>query len=184
MSITVTGKNIEMGESLKSFIVAEIEKAAKTDFGEFLAAHALVDKDNGLFSCELNIHIARGFSLRSTGQDPDPYTAATQAISILKQRTRRYRARLRSMERHRRGTSSLSRFVLGDVQEEEKVQDAPLIIAEMPDTLSEMSVGDAVMRLDLSELPLVVFKNPSTGLINVVYRRSDRNIGWIAPKAS
>lgn len=183
MPIKVSGKNIEMGESLKNFITLEIQKMADQYIGEFIDAHALMNKANGLFSCELDIHIARGFTLRSSGQDPDPYIAVTQAMTILKQRTKRYKARLRSMERHRKDASSLSRFVLADSQEEEKVQESPLIIAEMPDTLDVMSVGDAVMQLDLSEFPVFVFKNIVTEQLNVVYKRSDKNIGWIAPKS-
>lgn len=185
MSVTVAGKNIEMGESLKSFIVSEIEKLGQSDVGEFVEAHAVVDKENGLFCCELSIHIARGFSMRSSGQNSDPYQAVAQALSTLKQRTRRYKARLRSMERHQKDTQKvdLSRYVLADVQEEEGIQETPLIIAEIPDSLEEMSVGDAVMRLDLSELPVVVFRNASTKDMNVVYRRNDRNIGWVAPKS-
>lgn len=185
MAVTVSGKNIEMGDSLRDFVVAEIEKASQQFLGSFIDAHAVLDKENGLFSCELAIHIARGFSLRSTGQDPDPYSAVTQAFSILRQRTRRYKARLRSAERRHKPEAQgalLARYVIGEVQEEENVQENPVVIAEMPDALVEMSVGDAVMRLDLSEVPVVVFKNESTGQINVVYRRMDRNVGWIAPK--
>lgn len=184
MSITVAGKNVEIGESLKGFIVQEVEKMTQQDLGDVVAAHAVIDKDNSLFVCDLSIHVSRSFSLRSTGQDADPYKAVALAISLLKQRTRKYRARLRKMERQRRTTDNmdLSRFVLADVQEEEELQEAPLVIAEMPDALQTMSVGDAVMQLDLAELPVFVFRNPSTGQMNVVYRRSDRNIGWIAPK--
>lgn len=183
MAIKVSGKNIELGESLQAFIIEEVKKMAELYIGAFIEAQVVLSKENGVFGCDLDIHISRGFTLRSNGRDADAYAAVTQALAILRQRVRRYKARLRSMERQSRDEAALSRFVLAESQEEEKVQDAPLIIAEMPDTLSVLSVGDAVMQLDLTELPVWLFKNSATGQINVVYRRADGNVGWIAPKA-
>lgn len=183
MTIKVSGKNIELGESLQTFINEEIQKMSEQYIGSFIDAQVMLSKENGVFSCDLDIHISRGFDLRSSGRDADAYAAVSQAIAILRQRVRRYKARLRTMSRQRPDEAAVSRFVLAESQEEETVQESPLIIAEMPDTLSVMSVGDAVMHLDLTDLPVWVFKNSSTGQINVVYRRTDRNIGWVAPKA-
>jgi hypothetical protein len=107
----------------------------------------------------------------------------TQTINTLKQRTKRYKARLLGRLRHRKEqTLAMSQFILGDQQEEEAIQENPLIIAEMPDTMETLSVGDAVMRLDLAEHPVLVFKNASSGQINVLYKRNDGNLGWVAPK--
>lgn len=186
MSITVSGKNVDVGESLKTFIIDEIQSAMDQYVGDFIDAHIVMTKGNGLFGAEIDVHIARGFTLRSRGQDADPYNCVTQAVNILKQRTKQYKARLRGRERRLKDTAPVlesSRFVLACSQEEEKMQDSPLIIAEMSDTIPTLSAGDAVMQLDLSEAPVFMFKNVSTGQLNVVYRRSDGNIGWVAPKA-
>ena len=59
--------------------------------------------------------------------------------------------------------------------------DQPTIIAEMSHEISTLTVGEAVMRLDLSETPVMMFRNVATGGLNVVYRRTDGNIGWIDP---
>jgi hypothetical protein len=56
------------------------------------------------------------------------------------------------------------------------------IRSSLPKTpVHEMAVADAVMQMDLSDQPFVVFRNASHGEINVVYRREDGNIGWIDP---
>ena len=39
------------------------------------------------------------------------------------------------------------------------------------------------MRLDLTEDAFLVFRNGANGVINVVYRRADGNIGWIDPSS-
>jgi ribosomal subunit interface protein len=179
MVITISGKHIEIGENLRSFITSEITSVSHY-VGEFIDAHALIKKPRHLFYCEIDVHVARGFNLRSSGKDSDPYACVAQAITILKQRTKRYRARLRGMERHRKNEdSSLSRFIIAEAHEEVSVLDAPLIMAERTEAVHEISVGDAVMRLDLSEVPILVFRNTATGAINIVYRVHNSDVGWI-----
>jgi hypothetical protein len=67
--------------------------------------------------------------------------------------------------------------------QEESDEDNPIIIAEAETVVHEMAVSDAVMQMDLSDHPFVLFRNASSGEINVVYRRDDGNIGWIDPAA-
>ena len=57
----------------------------------------------------------------------------------------------------------------------------PVVIAETKASLQELTVGEAVMQLDISDRAFVVFRNSGGGRVNVVYRRSDGNIGWIDP---
>jgi ribosomal subunit interface protein len=196
MPITISGKHIDIGESLKTFAINEIEKALVQNVGDFIDAYALISREVALFHCELTVHISRALRLRSRGIDPDPYKCVTQAVHLLKQRTRRYKARLRGRDALRKrdaeleeaalssssapsSTSSLSQFILASSSEEETVQDVPLIIAEYPTPLELMSVGDAVMHLDLANLTFFLFKNVATQKVNVVYKRADQNIGWI-----
>ena len=175
---------MEIGESLKTFINEEIKKAMDNCVGDFIGSHVLMKKNHNIFSCEIDVHVASGFSIRSNGRDEDPYACVSHAINILKQRTKRYKARLLgSMRRTKEQTMSVSQFIIANSQEEEKIQDNPVIIAEMPDAMEIMSVGDAVMRLDLSELPVLIFKNINSGQVNVLFKRQDGNIGWVAPKA-
>ncbi len=78
-----------------------------------------------------------------------------------------------------------TKYILADSGENEIEDmgdgDAPVIIAEKPAQIETLSVSDAVMRMDLGELPAVLFINKKTGNLNVVYRRDDGNISWIDP---
>ena len=57
-----------------------------------------------------------------------------------------------------------------------------VVVAEADARLPELSVGEAVMQLDISNVPFVLFRNGGHGRLNVVYRRKDGNIGWVDPK--
>src|SRR5205807_2523394 len=81
-------------------------------------------------------------------------------------------------------------YVLAPPPEEEEDDDqgpagpeatAPVVIAEMSTELPSLTVGEAVMRMDLADAPVLLFRNRSHGALNLVYRRGDGNIGWIDP---
>ncbi len=56
---------------------------------------------------------------------------------------------------------------------------APAIVAESTKQLKTMSVATAVMALDMTDEPLLLFRSPGKEHLNIVYRRQDGNIGWI-----
>ena len=62
--------------------------------------------------------------------------------------------------------------------------DNPAVIAEMVTNIQAMTVSEAVMRLDLSGENAILFRNPNHNGINMVYRRSDGNIGWVDPEGN
>ena len=57
------------------------------------------------------------------------------------------------------------------------------VVAEHPAEISRLTVSEAVMRMDLENQPVLMFRNSGSGLLNVVYRRAGGNIGWIDPPA-
>ena len=57
----------------------------------------------------------------------------------------------------------------------------PIIVAEMEAKIPSLSVGEAVMQMELASAPVLVFRHEGHARVNVVYRREDGNIGWIDP---
>ena len=57
----------------------------------------------------------------------------------------------------------------------------PVIIAEATTSLKRYSVSEAVMELDLTGAPVMVFQHGSSGRVNIIYRRPDGNVGWVDP---
>jgi hypothetical protein len=58
----------------------------------------------------------------------------------------------------------------------------PIIIAETEAKIPSVSVGEAVMQMEISGAEFLVFRNETKNNINVVYKRDDGNIGWIEPQ--
>ena len=188
MTIQVTGKNLDLGEALRGYVQDRVAQTVERYLGRTPAGHVRIEKEHGEFRTNCTIHLWQGMSLEAHGVAMDAYQSADLACERLDKRVRRYKRRVK---KHggttRRETQAIS-YVVQPRQEdhEERVgeDENPLVIAEAPTVVHEMSVSDAVMQMDLSDLPFVVFRNASHGEINVVYRRDDGNIGWIDPAAN
>ena len=187
MTIQVTGKNLDLGEALRSYVQDRVAQTVERYIGRTPSGHVRIEKEHGEFRTNCTIHLWQGMSLEAHGVAADAYQSADQACERLDKRVRRYKRRVK---RHggndRKETHAISYVVQPrqeDHEEREGQEGNPLIIAEAPTVVHEMSVSDAVMQMDLSDLPFVVFRNAGHGGINVVYRRDDGNIGWIDPAA-
>jgi ribosomal subunit interface protein len=183
MTIQVTGKNLDVGEALRSYVRERIEQAVEKFIGRTLTGHVRVEKEHGGFRTDCTIHLWQGMSLEAHGVAPDAYQSADLACDRLEKRVRRYKRRLKKHgggETPRKQTPAASYVIQASTEgQEERDEDNPIIIAEAETVVHEMAVSDAVMQMDLSDQPFVVFRNASHGEINLVYRRDDGNIGWI-----
>lgn len=192
MTLQVTGKNIRVGESFQSYVGDKLDDAIDKYLGSYLTAHVRVEKERGRFITGCTVRLRTGLVLESSGEGTDAYSSADAAFEHLEKRMRRYKRRLKnrhhSANDERQATPAIQAgdFVVALDDEDASAdlgngQDSPLVIAETERTLHELSVSEAVMRLDLTDDAFLVFRNGSNGEINVVYRRADGNIGWIDP---
>lgn len=189
MAFRVSGKNIDLGEALRERISARVAEAMGKFFDGGYSGHATVGKDGFGFRTECALHLDSGITLHVDAQAADPYASADQAALRIEKRLRRYHQRLKEHHgRHDRQKSgqtiSTPSYVIAapeDENEEEVTDFAPVIIAETTTTLKRLSVSEAVMELDMTGAPVVVFRHAGHGRINLVYRRADGHIGWIDP---
>jgi ribosomal subunit interface protein len=183
MTIQVTGKNLDVGEALRGYVQERVAHAVERYIGREPTGHVRIEKEHREFRTNCTIHLWQGMSLEAHGVAADAYQSADLACERLDKRVRRYTRRVKRHGGSARQETPAVSYVLQPRQEghEERGEDEdnPVIIAEAPTVVHEMSVSDAVMQMDLSDLPFVVFRNASHGEINVVYRRDDGNIGWI-----
>jgi ribosome hibernation promoting factor len=185
MTIQVTGKNLDVGEALSGYVQERVAQTVEKFVGRETTVHVRIEKEHGEFRTNCTIHLWQGMSLEAHAAAADAYQSADRACERLEKRVRRYKRRLK---RHGGGESPRKQtpatdYVIEAAPEghEERDEDNPVIIAEAEAPVHEMAVSDAVMQMDLSDRPFIVFRNASHGEINVVYRRDDGNIGWIDP---
>ena len=197
MTIQVTGKNIKVGESLRSYSIDRVEQATSKYLGKTFPGHVRIEKVRNNFETTCTLNLWNGMVVNAHGVAVDPHNSVDEAVERLEKRLRRYKRRLKNhhqnhTEQLKKETSAQMNGHLvamdylvkpGDHDEGTGTEPTPVIVAETEAAVSEMSVSDAVMLMDLGDQHILVFKNKNQGAINIVYRREDGNIGWIDPAA-
>jgi len=189
MQLTVTGKQVDTGDGVRRYVEASLSTILEKYFKTAIEAHAVFSKEAHLSRAEVSIHIGRGIVVNAGASASEPYAAFDMAAERIGKRLRRYKRRLRDHHAKAREPADASEramaYVLAPVieeAEEEGIGGGPAVIAEMSTELPSLTVGEAVMRMDLAEAPVLLFRNRSHGELNLVYRRADGNIGWIDPE--
>jgi ribosomal subunit interface protein len=186
MTIQVTGKNLDVGEALRSYVQERVGHSVGKFLGRDPSGHVRIEKEHGEFRTNCTIHLWQGMSLEAHGVAAEAYQSADLACERLEKRVRRYKRRLKGhggTESVRKETPAVSYVIQAPADDREASDDeaSPVIIAESTTVVHEMTVSDAVMQMDLADQPFIVFRNAKSGQINVVYRRDDGNIGWVDP---
>jgi len=186
MQTSITGRHVEISDAFRTTVEEGLQELITRHRIDPIEAQVTLSKQRHLFIADVHAHIARGINIRSTGEGADAYGCFHDALEKLTLRLRRYKKRLMDYHKHHDvHYEEVPQYVLTGTPEESNHEDlAPAVIAELTTEIPTLSVGDAVMRFDLSQEAAYVFRNASHGKINVLYRRTDGNIGWIDPKTA
>ena len=188
MHLTVTGKQIDTGDALRRHVESSLDSILGKYFKTAIEAHVVFSKEAHLSRAEISLHIGRGIVVNAGAAATEVYAAYEAAAERIAKQLRRYKRRLRDHHAKEREPSEASErardYVLAPLAEEteENSGGAPAVIAEMSTELTNLTVGEAVMRMDLADAAVLLFRNRSHGELNLVYRRADGNIGWIDPE--
>jgi len=190
MTVRVSGKSISVGEALRGRVSDRTDEVLRKYFNGNYSGHITVSKDGFGFRTDCLLHLDSGVTLEADSIAADAYVSADQALALIENRLRRYKSRLKDRSARKAHAAAVasseldaSSYVIAAPAEGEDEVKAfnPVIIAETTTTLRSLSVSEAVMELDLTGAPVIVFQHGSSGRINVIYRRADGNLGWIDP---
>ena len=184
MNLTVSGHKVDISEALEKHARQALETTIERHLGsEIIDAQVTLSKIRHLFRAVISITISKNFTVRSHAEDEDGYRSIDLAVQKLDSRASKYKERLRDKRRHQTLDEQAvqAQYFVVDSEKQHEEEGAPVIVAEMEHDIPTLTVGDAVMRMDMSSAPLMMFKNSMSDTLNVVYRREDGNIGWIDP---
>jgi ribosomal subunit interface protein len=187
MRYQITGKHIDIGTALQTHVKEELGAIISKYAERPTDAQVIFSKSASEFACETVVHLSTGLTAQARAHAHEIYAAFDQCCEKMDKQLRRYKRRLKDHHRDRTepvehlGVSSyiLASEANGVESEPESLQ--PIIVAEMETKIPALSVGEAVMQMELAGAPVLVFRNEGKEALNVVYRREDGNIGWIDP---
>ena len=187
MRYTISGKQIDIGESLQIHVESELSATLEKYAGRPTDAQVVFSRNAHEYACEATVHLSTGLTCQAKAHATEIYASFDSCLEKMDKQLRRYKRRLKDHHRDRAEPVELmgaSAYILASEASEtdsepETLQ--PMIVAEMETKIPALSVGEAVMQMELAGSPVLVFRNESKDGLNVVYRRDDGNIGWIDP---
>jgi len=195
MTLRISGKSLSIGDALRGRVTERTDEVLRKYFDGNYSGHITLSKDGFGFRTDCSLHLDSGITLEAESNAPDAYVSADQALLQIEKRLRRYKSRLkdRSARKAHAEAEALSELTAPTVTAPSYVIEAPdhddevangyepVIIAESTKSLKHFSVSQAVQELDFTGAAVVVFQHGSTGRVNLVYRRTDGNVGWVDP---
>lgn len=190
MRYQISGKHIDIGEALQTHVKAELGEVVDKYAQRPTEAVVVFSKSAHEFVCEATIHLSTGLNAAAKGHASEIYAAFESCREKMDKQLRRYKRRIRN--HHSTRTSPVefagaSSYILAPTEDHEESEPdtlQPIVVAEMETKIPSITVGEAVMQMELAGQKMLVFRNEGHGGVNVVYRRDDGNIGWIDPRNS
>lgn len=197
MQLSVTGRHMDIGDAFRQHMADKLEHMLGKYFGDAIDVAVTIGKEGSDYKATLSAHVGKHIDLYADGVGHDPYPAFDSAVEHLSKRLRRHKRRLRDHHKANVDMGVAAAYVLQPLAEDaggEEEPDTqlpesgdaadapPPVVAEMTTHIATLSVSEAVMRLDLTADPALLFVNGAHGGINMVYRRPDGMIGWVDPK--
>ena len=187
MRYQITGKQIDIGEALQTHVKEELGTAVSKYAERPTDAQIVFSRNASEYVCEAIVHLSTGLTAQARAHAHEIYAAFDSCCDKMEKQLRRYKRRLKDHHRERSQPvelSGVSSYILasdegGSDAEPDSLQ--PVIVAEMETKIPSLSVGEAVMQMELAGAPVLVFRKEGKDAVNVVYRRDDGNIGWIDP---
>lgn len=192
MELTVHGKQMDVGDALRTHVATRLEDINQKFFNRaFDTVVTFSPEGHGFFRCHISLRVGKDILVSATSTAAQAPSAFDDAAQKIAKQLRRYKTRLRDhherIEQTPEAEMTKARdYILAESGKEEEEDDIPVgddavVVAETDMRIQKMSVSDAVMRLDLAGQTALLFRNPKTNNINMVYRRNDGNIGWVEP---
>ena len=193
MQISISGKNMDTGLAFQEHAQLSLNNVVEKYFHNAVSGHVTLEKADSGFTVKTRVALSRRMELESTGRAPDAHAALDAAIEHAEKRLRRHKRRLKN---HRGALTNLEEddidvapmavyagaSQLSDASSDE--DDLLPIVAELSYDIEVLTVDQAVMRLELGGLTMLMFRNASHFGLNVVHLRDDGSIGWIDPRGS
>ena len=196
MTLRISGKSISVGEALRTRVTERTDEVLRKYFDGNYSGHITLSKDGFGFRTDCSLHLDSGITLEADSNATDAYASADQALVMIEKRLRRYKSRLKDRSARKTYAASMaiaelngagldapSYIIEAPEGDDEVTEYSPVIIAESTKSLKLLSVSEAVMELDLTGAACIVFQHGSSGRVNIIYRRTDGNVGWVDPPA-
>jgi ribosome hibernation promoting factor len=177
MHIDFTGRQVEISPDLRNYTQERLKKLVRL-LGDEFGLHVILTAEKHRRIAELSLKF-RHHTVVGVNETADIRMSINGAIDKLARQSLRLMERRRTTKRRPKPTSAVVLNILGSRRidhEEHRIVESEHV------PLKPMSIEEAVDALDRSRAGAVVFRNPESERVNVIYHRPDGHLGLIEPE--
>ena len=190
MQVLVKGKQVQVGDALRTYVEGRLTSGVSKYFDDAIEAQVVFSREGRGFETTISVHALAGVTPQSHALNDDIHASFDAAAGRVEKQLRRYKRRLRNhhhkTDQHEAKRIAAQQYTLANETHENEDEEpetlSPVIVAETTTVIKTLTVGEAVMHMNLADLTALMFRNGSHGRLNMVYQRRDGSVGWVDPE--
>ena len=95
MTLRVSGKNLDIGESLRQHVLEKVDGMVARYFTGTVSGHVVIAREGSGYRSDCTLRLSSGVSLHAEGSAHEPYPCFEHAADKIEARLRRYKQRLK-----------------------------------------------------------------------------------------
>ncbi|MCB1228132.1 MAG: ribosome-associated translation inhibitor RaiA [Verrucomicrobiales bacterium] len=184
LPIVVTGRHVDITDAMRDYAKKKVE-GLHLDYPRIIEAKVILDVEQGRRqSAEIILFCANHIVIEVKSTTDDIYAATDESISKIARRMRKFKTRMLKSHRPRKNSTirEVEEKVYSEASLESEEDNVPhTYVHKEPHRVRPLYPDEAIMELEISEKPFVVFHSQDTHRLAIVYRRKDGDYGLIEP---
>lgn len=188
LPISVTGRHMTVTDAIRDYVVKKIE-GLPLDHPRIIEARAVVEfhPHHHRQVCEIILYCANHITIDASSESiEDLYAAIDETIAKIGRRMRKHKTRLQkhARARHNQSIRHFAEHVYEEDVLDKKLHEEiePIVIHREHHRVKSLYPDEAIMELELSDRPFVIFHNQKIEKLCLLYRRKDGDYGMVMPE--
>jgi putative sigma-54 modulation protein len=177
MNVEITGRHIVITPAIRTYVLKRLRKFVKL-LGDNISFHVIIDVQKERQTAEILLK-SKTLDLAGKGRTDDMYASIVRAIEKLERQALKHKSKMVEGKRQREKTSSVAVKASVRTPSTRSKRSKSNGIKDEQAQRKPMTVEEAVIQLNHSDYPFIVFRNTESGIVNVLYRRKDSSLGLI-----
>ncbi|MFC4995396.1 ribosome hibernation-promoting factor, HPF/YfiA family [Rubritalea tangerina] len=185
--INIVVRHETVTDAIREFVKKKIG-TLHLDYPRIIEARAVLDVKKNRHVAEIILFCANHITIDASTEGPDMYAAIDETIAKIARRMRKHKTRLLKKYRTKPEDTIkhldekvFAQDILDTHPEEAAADPEPMIIHREGVKLKKLFKEEAIMELELSDKPFLVYTNARRDVLQIVYRRSDGDYAVIEP---
>ncbi len=192
-TLYIVGKHFEITDAIRNYVWEKLSRVERIA-DHIIDVHVVLDAQKMEKTCSILMNFIR-FQIKVQADKDNMYEAIDKAVDRVTGLIRRYKSKLQSYRNKDLSTVDIHvnvvqplkdnlREINDDIEAESVKKEAEQyemhqIVAKETMPLKTLTQDEAVMKMEISDEPLLIFKSEEDQKVKVIYRREDRNYGIV-----